>query len=125
MLQKEMTTEFEKLIKQPVYIRCKPKSAPTVTGTLKTDARKSTAGSKDTTGSLETDTVEAKDVKDSGNCGDARETESQKTLASYETLVEHDQCPFSPSDVIIQLKVRIHVSQGKASFRDGWSLNRI
>ena len=76
MLQKEMTTEFEKLIKQPVHTRCRTKAAPPgATSTVKAEQ------------------------------GTAADTEYPETMISTESTIHHDKCAYSPSDVIIQLKV--------------------
>ena len=77
MLQKEMTSEFEKLIKQPVHMRCRTKVAPSVaTSTTKTEHTS------------------------------VADTALPETVTSTEPATHHDKCPYSPSDVIIQLKVR-------------------
>ena len=76
MLQKEMTTEFEKLIKQPVHMRCRTKAASPAA----------------------TSAVKAQHIT-------AADTEYPETMTSTEPTTHHDKCPYSPSDVIIQLKV--------------------
>ena len=76
MLQKELTTEFEKLIKQPVHMRCRTKAAPPAA-----------------TSSVKAEHITAADV------------EYSETMTSTEPTSHHDKCQYSPSDVIIQLKV--------------------
>ena len=85
MLQKEMTTEFEKLIKQPVHTRCRTKAVPAAA----------------------TSTVKAEHIT-------AADAEDSETMTSTEPTTQHDKCPYSPSDVIIQLKVE--KKQTKYSF---------
>ena len=71
-----MTTGFEKLIKQPVHTRCRTKAVPAAA----------------------TSTVKAEHIT-------AADAEYSETMTSTEPTTQHDKCPYSPSDVIIQLKV--------------------
>ena len=75
MLQKEMTSEFEKLIKQPIHMRCKTKAPAVATSSTKAEHNTVT------------------------------EKEYPETMTSTELTTHHDKCRHSPSDVIIQLKV--------------------
>ena len=98
MLQKEMITEFDKLIKQPVHVRSRSSTKSVLPAPYGgASHQKQPPGDKNIQHPPGGNPTHEEISSTSGN------TKS----ATSENRSQHDKCCYSPSDVLIQLKVQI------------------